>query len=100
MLLGAVPDLGQTGVIEHLHRLQIAAGHGGLGLLELLGQRGPTGPARRRIQRIEVKADGFAIALGMGTPLTLGQHLALVVFFDQHVTVRSGALVMRQLVIR
>ncbi|MNF97097.1 hypothetical protein D3C84_799130 [compost metagenome] len=36
----------------------------------------------------------------MGAPLALGQHLALVMLFDQHITVRPGALVVRQLAIR
>ncbi|MNP39103.1 hypothetical protein D3C76_1326610 [compost metagenome] len=35
----------------------------------------------------------------MGAPLALGQHLTLVMFFDQHVTVRPGALIVRPLAI-
>ncbi|MCY1365927.1 hypothetical protein D9M69_528010 [compost metagenome] len=35
----------------------------------------------------------------MGAPFALGQHLTLMMFFDQHITVRPGALVVCPLAI-
>ncbi|MNJ56606.1 hypothetical protein D3C77_521640 [compost metagenome] len=63
LLLRAVPDLGQTGVIENLHGLKVATVLGFPGLLVLLGQRRPVLPAQRGIQRVEVEAHGFAVTL-------------------------------------
>ncbi|MNO96284.1 hypothetical protein D3C76_879490 [compost metagenome] len=91
-----VPDLCQAGVVEHLHRLQVPAILGTLCPLELAGQHGPRMPPQRRIECIEVEAHCLAVALGMRSPLTLCQHLCLVMFIDQHITFRSFALVMHR----
>ncbi|MNJ32917.1 hypothetical protein D3C77_275950 [compost metagenome] len=90
----AVPDLGQSGVVEHLHRLEVAPVLRFPCLFVLLGQRCPVLPAERCVQRIEVEADGFTVTIGVGTPFTSGKHVALVVFLDQHIAFGSSALVM------
>ncbi len=40
-----------------------------------------------------MEADRLAVALGMGAPFATGEHVALVVFLDQHIAVRPSALV-------
>ncbi|MNR56912.1 hypothetical protein D3C85_1775850 [compost metagenome] len=46
-----------------------------------------------------MKANRLTVAFRMGTPFTLCEHFALVIFLDQDVTVGACALVMHHAVI-
>ncbi|MNR56975.1 hypothetical protein D3C85_1776600 [compost metagenome] len=40
-----------------------------------------------------MKTHCLTIAFGVGTPLAVGEHFALVELLNQHITIRAGALV-------